>query len=436
MPLHNLNEILRRKRGSSVTDSQPPVTHPLDRGPPLGGEETGEKIGKFTKILVTCLIVGVCVVYADKSYKGHRLAEATEHSNAALSVVDVVVVKPASPTGVLTLPGETAAWFESTIYARVDGFVGAWSADIGDKVVKGQVLATLETPDLDAQLAAARAKLQSSEAQVKARHADMDFAESTYNRWRESPKGVVSEQEREAKKADFNGASARLEEAQAQEALDRAEADRFAVMTQFKQVLAPFDGKVTERHIDIGNLVTAGSANSMTSLYRVAQTDPMRVYVDVPQGASGKMKAGVEASVTVNSIPGRTFRGKIARTADALDPKTRTLKVEIDIDNTDSSLEPGMYVDVGFNIPYGELVEVPAAALAFRPQGVFVAVVGADGKVSFHKVNIVRDDGVFVEIGEGLAEGDRAILNISSQVMEGDTVQVADTHDNDGGRAP
>ena len=170
----------------------------------------------------------------------------------------------------MTLPGETAAWYESTIYARVDGYVATWNVDIGDHVKKGQVLATIDTPDLDAKLAAARAKVKASRALVVARQADADFAKTTYQRWKDSPKGVVSEQERDAKKAGYDSAVANLNEAKAQVGLDQADVDRYTALTQFKQVVAPYDGTITERHIDIGNLVTDGRTNT-TPLYRMVE---------------------------------------------------------------------------------------------------------------------------------------------------------------------
>src|SRR6202011_2754322 len=199
---------------------------------------------------------------------------------------DVIVARPASVGQDLVLPGQTAAWYETTIYARVNGYVAKWLVDIGDHVKKGQVLATIETPELDAELAAARAQLKASEAQVNARDAEAKFSKTTNERWRDSPKGVVSEQERESKKADYETAEARLYAANAQVALDKSRVDQYSAMAEFKLVKAPFDGTITERKIDVGNLVTAGSMTTTTPLYRMAQTEPLRVFVDVPQRAS------------------------------------------------------------------------------------------------------------------------------------------------------
>jgi RND family efflux transporter MFP subunit len=347
--------------------------------------------------------------------------EETKTSASAPPLVKVISVSKAPATTLLTLPGATAAWYESTIYARVDGYVGNWTADIGDKVKKGQVLATIETPDLDAQLAATKAL-------VVSRKAAADFAKTTYERWRGSPKGVVSEQEREAKKAEFNSAEAQLRLAQ-------ADVDRYTALAQFKQVVAPYDGTITERRIDIGNLVTAGSSASTTLLYRMMQSDPMRVFVDVPQSAASNVGKDVTASITANNIPDHIFKGKVTRTADAIDPQARTLRVEVDIPNHDQILVPGMYVNVSFDIPSTGSPQVPAAVLVFRSGGPEVAVVNKDNTVTFHKVIIARDNGNTVEIASGLSVGDQAALNISNQIMDGEKVQISEEEHSDNDKA-
>ena len=328
----------------------------------------------------------------------------------------------------LTLPGETAAWYESTIYARVDGYVGNWNADIGDHVKKGQVLATIETPDLDAQLAAAQAKVKASKALVIARQAEAEFAQTTYQRWKDSPKGVVSEQERDAKKADYDSAVAELNQAKAQVGLDQAVADHYTALTQFKQVDAPYDGTITERHIDIGNLVTDGSTDT-TPLYRMVEDDPIRVFVDVPQSAAGDIKVGTSAKIKAGNIPDREFDGKITRTSNAINPQTRTLRVEADIPNPDHALVAGMYVNVAFQVPTKGSVQVPAAALVFRSGGPQVGLVDGDNRLTFRKVTIVRDNGNLVQLGSGVSSGDRVALNISNQIVDGDTVAAHESAD-------
>lgn len=347
-----------------------------------------------------------------------------------MPLINAIKVQGAPATVSLKLPGETAAWYASIIYARVDGYVGKWYADIGDHVRKGQVLATIDTPDLDAQFAAAQAKLKASIAQIASKEAEANFARTTYERWRDSPKGVVSEQEREAKKADYESAVAQLNEAKAQSGLDQANVDRFKALQQFKLVTAPFDGVVTERRVDIGNLVTAGSNANTTPLYRMEQNNPIRVFADVPQSAASDMKVGVPAQIHASNIPDRVFEGKITRTTEAINPQSRTLRVEVDIPNRDLALVPGMYVDVNFEIPTEGHMQVPAAALIFRSSGPHIAVIGEDNKVTFQKVTIARDNGGSVELGSGVSLDDRIALNISNQIAEGEKVEVSDNGDN------
>jgi RND family efflux transporter MFP subunit len=385
---------------------------------------TGRRLQFFAAAVALALLAGFFIVHRNRSAEENGLAKSTAASAATAPLVDVVTVADAKSTRPLTLPGETAAWYESTIYARVSGYVGTWSVDIGDKVKKGQVLATIETPELDAQLVAARAKLRSADALVKVRQAEAAFAQSTYDRWRDSPKGVVSDQERDAKKAAYESGAAQLAAAQAEVNLDQAEVDRITALEQFKQVTAPFDGTIVERRIDIGNLVTADSTANTTPLYRMTQNSPIRVFVDVPQAAAGEMKVGTAVQISSNDLAGRTFEGTITRTARAIDVRARTLHVEVDLPNKDDSLVPGLYVQAGFHLPATGLVQVPAAAMVFRSSGPQVAVVGHDGKVSFRHVEIARDDGNVVELGSGVTAGERVVLNVSSQIADGEKVAV------------
>ena len=383
---------------------------------------TGRKLRLIAVLVAVALLVAFFAAHHQRSTAQEELASETAARVAAVPPVDVVTVAPAPATRPLMLPGETAAWYESTIYARVNGYVAHWSVDIGDAVKKGQVMATIDTPDLDDELTAAKAKLKAEDAQVKVREAEADFAKTTYERWRDSPKGVVSEQEREAKKAGYISAVAQLNSAQAQVHLDQAQVDRLTALTQFKQVTAPFDGVVTDRKIDIGNLVTAGSTANTTPLYRVTQDDPIRVFVDVPQAASGDMKPGVPARITASAFGDRKFDGKVTRTSQALDRRARTLRVEVDIPNSDHALVPGMYVQVAFELSTHGLAQIPAGALLFRTSGPQVAVVGGDGVVNYRPVTIARDDGATIELASGVAVGEKVVLNISSQIADGTKV--------------
>jgi RND family efflux transporter MFP subunit len=385
---------------------------------------TGRRLFRLVVLFVVALGLGYFFVSRDRTATEDRLAEATRARAAEPPAVDFVTVGLTPATQALSLPGETAAWDETTIYARVNGYVAKWFVDIGDHVKAGQTLALIDTPELDAELVAAKAKLNASVAQVAVKQAKADFARTTAERWLDSPKGAVSDQEREDKKAGSAEADAELSAARAQVALDQANVDRLTALTQFKTVEAPFDGTIVQRKIDTGNLVTAGSTASTTPLYRLVLDDPMRVFVHAPQSAAEQlMKPGASAQISFGGPGDKQFEGKVTRTARAIDPQSRTLRVEIDVPNGDHALVPGMYVQVAFKLEGSAAIQVPAAALLFRSGGPQVAVIGDDDKVSFRDVTIARDDGAFVTIATGLAAGDRVALNLSSRIASGETVR-------------
>ncbi len=392
----------------------------------MPSDDMGRTLQRAGVAVAVVLLLAFLIVYFTRWHSERGLAHETRAAATSLPAVDVVVVRGGTAAGSLTLPGETAAWYESTIYARVSGYVAKWYVDIGDQVKSGQELALIETPELDAELLAAKSKLQVSQAQVKVKEADAAFAASTYARWRDSPTGVVSEQEREDKKAGDSSALAQLEAARAQVNSDQADVDRLQAFEQFKHVTAPYAGTIVERRIDIGNLVTPGSSSSTTSLYRMAQDDPIRVFVDIPQSAAADlMKVGVPATISTGDRPGHTIEGRITRTSDAIDPKARTFRAELDIPNPDRRLVAGLYVQVDFKLQDGGMSQVPAAALVFSAGGPKVAVVESDGSVQFQPVTIGRDDGDKVELSSGVMDGDRLVLNISNQIVAGEKVRIS-----------
>ncbi len=375
----------------------------------MPSDDVGRTLQRAGIAVAVVLLLAFLLVHFTRWHSERGLAQETRAAAASLPAVDVVVVRGGAAVSRLTLPGETAAWYESIIYARVSGYVAKWYVDIGDHVKSGQELALIDTPELDAELLAAKAKLQVSQAHVKVKEADAAFAASTYARWRDSPKGVVSEQE--AARAQVNS--------------DQADVDRLTAFEKFKHVVAPYAGTIVERRIDIGNLVTAGSSSGTTSLYRMSQDDPIRVFVDVPQSAAPDlMKVGVPATISTGDTAGHTIAGHITRTSDAIDPKARTFRAELDIPNPDRQLVPGLYVQVGFQLENGGMNQVPAAALVFSAGGPKVAVVDGDGSVRFQPVTIGRDDGDKVELTSGVKDGERLVLNISNQIVAGEKVRV------------
>jgi RND family efflux transporter MFP subunit len=389
-------------------------------------EGTARRTKKAARTAAIILLAFFAVVMGIQYFHARAVARATLVAASAPPPVEVVIARAPSMGAELVLPGETAAWYETTIYARVNGYVAKWFVDIGDHLKKDQVLAIIETPELDAELQAARAQLKASEAQLEARKAEAEFGKTTNERWRDAPKGVVSEQERDSKKADYESAQARLYAASAQVSLDQSKVAQFRTLAEFKQVRAPFDGTITERRIDVGNLVTAGSTSTTSSLYRMAQTDPLRVFVDVPQSAAADlMSPGIAAQIRTTGAGGGVFDGTTARSAQSISAQARTMRVEVDIPNARHALVPGMYVNVAFRLTVQGLIEVPAAALIFRPTGPQVAKVDRNGKINFADVTIARDNGSMVELSAGVHADDRLVLNISNRIGAGQAVAIA-----------
>jgi RND family efflux transporter MFP subunit len=385
---------------------------------------TGFRIALLALLLTVGLGVAFFFVSGIKALDQTRLAAATDAKMREPPAVEVISVTAAPPDPALRLPAEARGWYMSTIYARVSGYLIKWYADIGDRVKKDQPLAKIDTPELDAQLEAAKAQLVASQAETKVREAEAEFARTTYDRWAGSPKGVVSEQEREDKKAGYASAVARLNAAHARVSLDKSNVDRLNFMAQFKQVAAPYDGVITERRIDIGDLVTAGSTSNTSPLYGIAQFDRIRVFANVPQSAAGDISVGSAVKIWAAENPSQVFEGKVTRTSESIDLNSRTLRVEVDLANPDTKLLPGMYLKAEFNLKPVAYVAIPASALIFRTGGPQVATVQQGDIIHFRDVRIGRDNGNTVEIASGLSEGERVVLNINNQILDGSKVTV------------
>jgi RND family efflux transporter MFP subunit len=346
-----------------------------------------------------------------------------------MPTVAVISPRVGAVTQRLVLPGTVQAWYEAPIFARVPGYLKDWYFDFGAHVKKGDVLAEIETPDLDAQLAAAQAKLNSARAVVKIREAEAQFAESTYQRWRDSPKGVVSVQEQQSKEADYNSAKARLNSAIAEVAADQGDVDRLQAMANFKNITAPFDGVVTARETDIGALINAGSGTgggNGPELFRVADIHMMRVYVQVPQQLSANIKAGLTAELHLPQYSDKTFKATVATTSGAINTSARTLLVELHADNPDGELQPGAYAQVDFELPSNpNVVQIPTSALVFRERGMEVATIGPDDKIELKPITIGRNLGTEVEVLQGLTPADRLVNSPPDSLATGDKVRIA-----------
>jgi len=390
-------------------------------------EGTGLRLVIAVVIVFLVLALGFIIAFFVRSRNESHAQQTSTDSSDAIPGVDVVTVVPTASTYPLVLPGQTAGWFESAIYARVDGYLGEWFSDIGDPVKAGQVLATIETPELDQQLGAAQARANVSTAQMRVASANESIAQITYDRWWKSPPEVVSEQERQEKKATYDSSVAQLEAAKAQHELDEAEVNRLKALESFKQVVAPYDGVITGRHIDIGDLVTLGSSSVTTSLYTIAQPNVIRTFIDVPQKLADQMEMGLDAIATSDQFPGIPFRGKVARSTRSIDPQSRTQRTEVDIPNDDKKhknhvLVPGMYVQVTFQLHQRGLVQVPAASIIFKPGGLQVAVIDDQDKVEFRPITVTKDNGDTVELNSGVKEGEHVALNISNYIVAGEKV--------------
>lgn len=338
--------------------------------------------------------------------------------------VDVVHVQHAPPEKVLSLPGQASSFYETTIYARVSGYLDDWKKDIGDRVKKGEVLAHIDTPELDDQYTAALARVNELKANKLVAQTSAEFATASFKRYQASvQEGAVSQEEVDQKKAELDSTKAKVTAADAQVASADAEVKRLETLRHFKDVVAPFDGVITERHIDPGALVTAGSTTNTSPLFNISQSDRMRVFVDVPQPAVPDVKVGMIVAVAAKEFPGRKFEGKVDRTSSSIDTMSKTLKVEVLVPNPDLVLLPGMYVTATFQTNRSDPpLRIPASALAFGPSGPQVAVVDADDHVSFRDIKIGRDLGDAVEIASGLSGNETVALNVGSQVTDGERV--------------
>jgi RND family efflux transporter MFP subunit len=326
-----------------------------------------------------------------------RTTVATVHSRAS------------EASDVLVLPANVQAYVETPIYSRTNGYLKRWLVDIGGKVQAGQLLAVIETPEIDEELRQAEA----AEAQASA---NLDLAKKTAVRWQNLLKlDGVSQQEVDQNVSAYTARQADL-------AAARANVQRLKDMQSFQKVVAPFSGIITARNVDVGALISPGSTQP---LFRLAQTRILRVYASVPQSYSRSMVAGLEADLKIPEFPGRTFAGKVARTAGAIDPASRTLLTEVQVPNPTGELLPGAYGTVQFHL---QLVDppwvLPATTLLFRSQGTQVAIVGPTGKVHLEKVVLGRDLGTQVEIVSGVKASDVVIVNPSDSIADGDSVSV------------
>ncbi len=393
-----------------------PTQSPETKGPslaatPLGHEAVrpAKKLRRVGIGIVALILIALLVGFIPRWYQ--RSAVRADTLDLATPTVRVVSPTPSESPGGLLLPAEVKPLVEAPIFARANGYLKRWLVDIGAHVGAGQLIAEIDIPDLDQQLDQARAQLAESDAALA-------LAKTTADRWADLLKtSSVSEQENAEKQADFKLKTATVE-------ADRANVHRLEQLVSFARITAPFAGTITARNTDVGDLIVAGSSKE---LFRLAQTETLRVYVRVPQTASHGIAAGQTAEVLIPEMPGHVFPAKVVTTSGAMSTDSRTLLTELQVDNSKNEILPGSYAQVRFldTTPSATLT-LPSNTLLFRAQGLQVGVVGPGGKVDLRNVQIGRDFGQKVEVLSGVDANDQVIVNPSDSLVSGTTVRLAE----------
>jgi RND family efflux transporter MFP subunit len=361
--------------------------------------------------------------YLPKRSARADLVESSKAAESAVARVEVITPQVVSGDRKLVLPGSVEPLEETVIYPRTNGYVRKWLVDIGDKVTEGQVLAEIDTPELDQEMGQARAELARAQASLVQAKASQELSKLNLERYQKLvPEGVASQQELDQRRGQARVDDASVTVAQASVAAQQANIQRLRDVKGFAKIVAPFAGTVTSRTIARGALVTAGNG---TPLFKIASTDPVRVFVGVPQGVAPSVRVDAPAEVIVREFPGTPFKGTITRTSGALDPASRTLGTEVRVPNPDGKLLTGMYAQVALTLPSPHrALEIPATALYSDAKGLRVAVVDAQEKVHFAPVVVERDTGATILIATGIEEGARVIKLASTELAQGMRVDV------------
>jgi RND family efflux transporter MFP subunit len=389
-----------------------PGTHPappVDAGEPQQRAKVVRRTKILTLIVLVLLALGATRTVISRMSNSRALEEGTVER--AKVYVKVAVPSTGDAGQTISLPGTLQGFVQSPIAARASGYLRRWYKDIGARVEKGELLAEIETPEIDQQLSQAIAARQQAAA-------SLDLARSTVERWESlRKKDAVSQQELEERRSANTQAVANLAAAD-------ANVERLRQLEGFKRIVAPFAGLITRRNVDVGDLIDAGSSGGR-ALFLLAQTDPLRVYVSVPQTYSQLIKPGQKVVVTQAELRGRTFEGEVARTAASIDTTTRTMQIEVALPNRDGTLLPGAYVQVALPLAASNALTIPTTALLIRGEGIRVAVVDAQGRVHLRPIRIGRNYGERVEVLDGVSGTEQLVLNPSDSLAEGDQVTIA-----------
>jgi RND family efflux transporter MFP subunit len=363
--------------------------------------------------ILAAVIVAVVFVSGVLPRVTARTTLRQETDQLAVPTVSVIQPKQTAPSQEIVLPADVQPYINAPIYARTNGYLKHWYSDIGARVKKGQLLAEIETPEIDQQLLQARANVATAQANLK-------LSETTATRYQGLLKSdSVSQQETDNAIGSLNANKAIVQ-------ANEANVKQLEALQSFEKIYAPFAGVVTARNTDIGALITAGSGGTSTELFRIAQPEMLRVYVNVPQSYSQAAKPGLTAELSLAEFPGRRFQGKLVRTADAIDPATRTLLTEIDVTNPTGNLLSGAYAEVHLHLPGAQAAyTLPVNALLFRSEGLRVASVGPGQRAELKPITMGRDFGSEVEVIAGLSGKESIILDPPDSLVDGQTVRIA-----------
>ena len=399
---------------TTETDLNQPSQHSSVQWPPIERRPLSRSL--FVGLGIAALLLGVLIYSGihQRAMAASKLGTVTER--AATAAVNVVEPKSGAALQEIVLPGTAQAFIDTPIFARTNGYLKQWYFDIGAHVKQGQLLAVIETPELDQQLDQARANLKTAQANEQ-------LAQITAARWQNLLKtDSVSKQETDQAVQDLSARQATVDSM-------IADVQRLQQLQSYERVYAPFSGVITARNTDIGALINAGAGGVPQELFHMAALNRLRIYVAVPEVDSEAAQNGAKATLTLDEFPGATFQGTIVRNSDAIDLNSRTLNVEVDIDNRDGRIRPGAYVFVHLKVPdsskeASSSLTIPANTLLFRSEGLRVGVVRA-GHAELLPITIGRDYGATVEVISGLKPTDQVIVNPSDSLTNGTPVRIS-----------